>query len=205
MRARQVVVLLLVAAVAAMLYRWRGCSEAPVVDLPSNVQECASNLSRIYAALVLYPERSPDERWPKESGVRFLAALIASGTLADTPENRALLTCPGPGAAPVPESVDYDALEKLTSADSAYAARDMTAFPLAKFPSGGAEIEPLVACDNEHGLNHDGCMNVLYSDGSVSTLFLDEEIERGNLPAGSKTIQVGRDSPIADLRKLTRD
>jgi hypothetical protein len=101
--------------------------------------------------------------------------------------------------------VDYRQVAALTGADSAYAARDTAAFPLAKFPSGGPEIEPLVACDNARGMNHAGCMNVLYSDGSVRTLSLAEEIDSGRLPEGTTTIPVGRNSPIPDLRKLSTE
>lgn len=205
MAARRVLVPSAVLALALVLFFWRDCGGHAVVELSDDVQECASNLRRIYAGLGLYARRQSEHPAPQESGVRFLGALIASGALEDTPENRACLTCPGPGAEAVREGVDYRALETLTAADSAYAARDMAAFPLGKFPSGGSELEPLVACDNAHGLNHDGCMNVLYSDGSVVTISLAQELERGHLPAGAATIPVGKDSPIADLKKLTTE
>ena len=201
MPARRILVPLVVVALAAALYFWRGFGGAPIVDLSGDVSACAANLRQIHAGLLRYALR--EKHAPTESGVRLLGALFASGALE--PANRAYLSCPGPGAAAVPEKVDYRYLEALTGADSAYAARDNVAFPLAKFPSGGAELEPLVACDNAHGLNHDGCMNVLYSDGSVVTLFLAEEIERGLLPAGATTIPIGKDSPILDLCKLTTD
>ena len=203
MRARHVLVPLIVAGLALALIFWRGSGDAPIVDMSSDVSECAANLARIYAGIALYHVR--EKHAPTESGVRFLGALLASGALEDTAANRARLTCPGPGAEGVRKDVDYRNLEALTGADSAYAGRDVAAFPLAKFPAGGSELEPLVACDNAHGLNHDGCMNVLYSDGSVVTLFLAEEIERGHLPAGTATIPLGQDSPIPELRKLTAD
>lgn len=203
MPARRVLVPLVVVLLAALLYFWRGFGGAPIVDLSSDVNECCANLRQIYTGLVLYGLR--EKHAPTEAGVRFLGVLIASDVLEDTPTNRAFLTCPGADAEAVPEDVDYRNLAALTGVAPAYAARDTRAFPLAKFPSGGAELEPLVACDNARGLNHDGCMNVLYSDGSVVTLFLKEEIERGHLPAGATTIPVGRDSPIPELRKLTLD
>lgn len=197
MHARHVLVPLSVLAGAAAVVLWRGFGGAPIVDVSGDVSTCAANLRHIYTDMVLYGTRHQSEqRLPPESGVRLLAAVAAS-------EDHGYLTCPGPGAEPVPKSVDYGNLASLTGAASAYAARDTLAFPLAKFPSGGAEIEPLVACDNARGLNHEGCMNVLYSDGSVVTLFLSQEIEEGRLPAGSITIPVGPDSPIPDLRKLS--
>lgn len=202
-RARHILVPLVAVTLAVALFLWRGSGDAPVVDVSSDVQECAANLRQIHAGLVLYSAR--EKHPPSESGVRLLGSLIASGAMEDTDVNRARLTCPGPGAAPVRKGIDYRELVKLTSADSAYAARDVAAYPLAKLPSGGSELEPLAACDNAHGMNHRGCMNVLYSDGSVVTLFLAEEIEAGRLPAGAKTIPVGKDSPIPDLRKLTQD
>ncbi len=203
MHARHVLVPLSVLAGAAAVFFWRGCGAAPIVDLSGDVSACAANLRHIYTDLLLYSTRQhTEQRVPQQSGVRLLAALVAS---ADVTADHAYLTCPGPDAEAVPKDVDYRNLESLTGAASAYAARDTVSFPLTKFPSGGSELEPLVACDNARGLNHDGCMNVLYSDGSVVTLFLEEEIERGLLPAGATTILVGRDSPIPDLRKLTPD
>jgi hypothetical protein len=95
-----------------MLYRWRGCSEAPV-DLE---RVRGAPLGGLRGARPV-PQALPDERWPKESDVRFLAALIASGTLADTPGT--LLTCPGQGSSG-PEGVDYRS--SRMSADSVYAA-----------------------------------------------------------------------------------
>jgi hypothetical protein len=197
------VVIVVVAGLAAALYLRRGAGEGPVVDMSTDVSECAANLRQIYAGFVLYHVR--EKRPPRESGIRLLGDLIASGVLEDTPGNRAYLTCPGPNAEPVGAGVVYRDLARLTGADSAYAARDTVSFPLAKFPSGGSELEPLVACDNARGMNHGGCMNVLYSDGRVVTLFLAEEIEAGRLPAGTKMISVGKESPVPDLRKLTAD
>jgi len=203
MAARRVLVPLGVVALAGVLYFWRRSEPGPVYDVPSDVSECAANLREIYQGLLLYVVR--EKHPPPESGVRFLAALLSSGVLADTPANRARLTCPGKGAEAVRGDVDYRALDSLTEADSAYAARDVRAFPLPKFPAGGSELEPIAACDNAHGLNHAGCMNVLYSDGSVVTLTLAQEIERGHLPAEATTIPVGKDSPLAELCKLTGD
>jgi hypothetical protein len=201
MRARHVLVPLVVLGLAAELFLWRDPAAAPIVELSDDVNACAANLRQVYAALVRYESRA--EHVPTEPGVRFLGALFASGALE--PAERACLSCPGPGAERVPAEVDYRDLAALTGAGSAYAARDTVAFPLAKFPAGGPANEPLAACDNARGLNHAGCMNVLYSDGSVVTLSLAQEIEAGRLPAGTSTIPVGKDSPIPDLRKLSQD
>lgn len=183
------------------LYLWPRSGD-PRHDFGSDVRECQGKLGDIYAALMEYKALS--QTWPRGSGVAFLAELIASGRLEDSPGDPAL-ACPGRHAQPVPEGTDYAASATLTPLSSSYAARNSAEFPLAKFPSGGAEREPLVACDNAQGMNHDGVMNVLYSDGSVMTIVLEQELERGTLPAGSTTIEVGPSSPVPDLRKLTGD
>ena len=139
------------------------------------------------------------------AGTAFLAELFASGVWVDTPENRARLTCPGPGAERVRADVDYARPATLGADDSAYAARDGVRFPLVKFPSGGAELEALVACDNAHAANHDGCTNLLYSDGSVVVLVDAELVARGRLAAGVPRLLVGPDSPLPELQKLTRE
>lgn len=192
-----------VLALAIALYAWPGFRAKPIVEVPDDVEACSENLRRIYAGLIEY--HALHGRLPEGSGIALFAALIPAGILPDTPASRATLTCPGPRATPVPEGLDFHAPDALPPEASAYAARDMRAFPPARFPSGGAELEPLVACDNARGLNHEGCMNVLYSDGSVKTLLLTQEIERGHLPSDATTIPVGPDSPLPDLRKLVPD
>jgi len=44
---------------------------------------------------------------------------------------------------------------------------------------------------------------VLYSDGSVVTLQLEQLVEAGRLPADATTIPVGPTSPIPELAKLS--
>ena len=201
MPSRRVLVPLLVLALAAALYLWSP-SEAPIVEVPDDVNACATNLRAIYAGLMEAHAR--DGGVPTGAGIAFFGALIADGTWEDTPANRARLTCPGPRAEAVPPGLDFRA-SALPPAASAYAGRDTARFPLTKFPSGGAELEPLIACDNAHGLNHEGCMNVLFSDGSVVTLLLEQEIERGIVAPGTTTLVVGPDSPVPELRKLVGD
>lgn len=202
MPARRVLVPLVVLALAAALYLWpRGTT--PIVDVPDDVNACATNLRAIYAGLLEAHARAG--RVPSGSGIAFFAALIAEGVWEDTPAKRALLTCPGPHAAPVPAGLDFRASSALPPSASAYAGRDTSRFPLTKFPSGGAELEPLIACDNAGGLNHEGCMNVLFSDGSVITLLLAQEIERGIVPPGTTNLPVGPDSPVPELRELLGD
>jgi hypothetical protein len=167
------------------------------------VRTCAENLGEIHRGLLEYQRRFA--HLPEASGAAFLGALIAEGVWLDTPATRARLTCPGPGAEPVRAGADFRGKGALTEADSAYAVRDFGAFPLARFPAGGPENEPLVGCDNARRLNHDGCTNVLYTDGSVKTFTLAQEIERGTLPPGAEALPLGPQSPLADLRELLPD
>ncbi len=198
------VALLLVLLAAGALYwqtRPRGSTALPEVD--SDVEECRDNLLAIYDGLRLYAERF--EGPPGACGVAFFGELVASGVWENTRSTLAKLTCPGPNAAPMPEGADFEDLGSLTSASSAYAGRDTQNHPLARFPSGGAEIQALVACDNARGMNHDGALNVLYSDGSVKTLVLHDLIAQGTLPPGTTAIQVGPSSPVPELRTLVSD
>jgi len=199
---RQVLVPLGVLAVAIVLWRWPFGGPEPVVELESDVQLCAENLRVIHAALVEYERRTGHA--PRGAGVAFLAELVASGVLEDTPASRARLTCPGPGSSAPRANARWSEPDSLGEGDTAYAARDAQRFPLAKFPSGGSELEPLVACDGARGLNHAGCINLLQSDGSVVTLELAALSARGLLAPGATTIQVGPDSPVPELRKLVR-
>jgi len=207
---RRLLIVLVVLALALWLALGRGEDEGePVVELGRDVNECLANLRHVYAGFLRCAHDPASqalpagERLPRRSGVAVLGALVAGGHLSA--DERARLTCPGPGAARVDPAVDYRAVEALTGADSGYAVRDLVAFPLPRFPAGGSASEALAACDNARGLNHAGCMNVLYTDGSVRTFTLAQEIERGTLPPGTRTIPVGPGSPLPELRVLSPD
>ena len=160
-------------------YTRRGPAESPFPDVPSDVHVCKENLRAIYAGLRDY--RLEKDTVPAGSGRDFFLELITSGLWEDTEENRARLTCPASGD---------------------YAGRDTKTHPLAKFPSGGDELETLIACDNANGLNHDGVMNLLQSDGTVVTYELADLIARGTLPPETTNIVVGPESPLVKLRVL---
>jgi prepilin-type processing-associated H-X9-DG protein len=199
---KALVVAVVVLCALALLFWKRG---GPSEDLtpPSDVALCTENLRAIYAGLLEYQRRFG--HLPEHEGVAFIGALIADGLWEDTHENRARLTCPGPDADSVPPDTDYKRLADLTCIDSAYAIRDFRTYPLTKFPAGGAEFEPLLACDNGIDLNHRDSMNVLYSDGSVRVITLASLRAEGRLRASDETIPVGKDSPVEDLRKLVGD
>jgi len=200
---RRVLVPLLAVGIALALFLWPDRGEDPRHDVEGDVTECAARLRGLYAALRALHDQTHEV--PPGSGTVFLAGPLALGAIEDTPSSRAMLTCPGPGAQPVPPGTDWTDLASLGPQSSAYAGRDQVAAPLARFPSGGPEIEPLAACDNADGMNHDGCMNVLYSDGTVVLLRLADEIAAGRLPAGARSIPVGPGSPLPDLAKLVGD
>ena len=166
-------------------------------DVSSDVQTCKSHMMAIYKGLASQARTGEVDL---SSGYDLVAGLLEKDLWERTPENLAKLTCPGPGATPVPEGAL--ALPGTFGPEtSAYACRDMQAHPLQRFPSGGENNEPLLACDNASGMNHDGVMNVLYTDGTVLTLHVAREIELGRLPAGTTLIEVGPGSPHEDLRK----
>jgi hypothetical protein len=169
-------------------------------DVPTDVQTCKRHMLTIYKGLLELHKQTGE--LPRGPGPTSIAGLIGSGIWENTKANRELLTCPGPRAQPLPADIDFTDTASLGDESSAYACRNQADFPLSKFPDGGASNEPILSCDNAAGMNHEGVMNVLYSDGSIVTLHLDQEIGRGRVPAGSTTIVVGKDSPIDDLKKL---
>ena len=177
--------------------------DSPRLEVSGDVERCKERLASIHEALSAFGKKAGHA--PQSSGVGFLAELITSGILADTPENRALLTCPGKGAEAVPEGTDYNKLTDLNGSHSAYAGRNARSHPLSSYPYGGRDVGPVVACDNAGGMNHDGVMNALFSDGSIRTYVIEELIERGELEAGTTTIEIGPDCAIEDLRVLTKD
>jgi hypothetical protein len=165
---------------------------------------CRGNLERCYEAQIRY--RAKWDRWPQESGVAFLAAPFAAGAVEPTHENALALTCPGVareiltiGELPWPEW--WTDLERIDGSWSAYAGRNMERFPL----HGLSASEPVAACDNDGGRNHLDATHVLYADGSIRTLSLEQLKREGILNGDETVLTVGPDSPIEDLRKLSLD
>ena len=60
----------------------------------------------------------------------------------------------------------------------------------------------LAACDNAHGSNHDGVVNVLYTDRTVKSFEYELLRERGILAADEPWLITGSDSPMEELRAL---
>lgn len=172
--------LLLAAGVVALVY-WRpGRGEDPRLDVTDDVRVCIERLRELHDALAAYEDLHGS--LPAAEGAPFLHALLTPELWEDTPENRARLCCPKGGT---------------------YAVRDLAAWPLARFPTGGNE--PLLACDNREGMNHGVVTNVLFADKTVRTLVLAREIEAGRVPDDTVVLRAGPASPLADLRKLRVD
>lgn len=199
----------LLAALAALplaLGTLGACSgeDGPQLTVTDDVERCKEHLLAIHQGLIQYTQQVG--RPPQSSGVALLAELIASGVWKDTPENRALLTCPGPNAELAPPDTDFLKVDRLSDASTAYAARDTRTHPFEAYPEGGASLGAVVCCDNVGGtMNHAGLMNVLYSDGSIRTFVLEDLIERGVLAPGTTVIVPGPHAPLEDLRVLTVD
>lgn len=174
----------------------------------SKVTGCAANLREIHKGFLLYTQKY--KKMPSESGVRFFAALIADGAIENTKPNAERLTCPAvdkgalPGIRDLPWQEWYSDLETVGPDSSAYAGRDVRNYPLRQgMTSSGTE--PLVADDNDGGMNHRTTTNVLYVDNSVQTFELAELRKEGLIDKEEDRLEVGPGSPVPDLTKLTLD
>ena len=162
---------------------------------------CAENLRHVYHALVVY--RVANRSLPDDAGARFLGRLWHEGAIARSADGARRLTCPGPGADRPETSWElvWSDLDAVDGSTTAYAARDQVAFPLASLEGR----EPLVACDNDGGMNHPDVTNVLYADGSVEPLSLAALKHEGLVAEDVGVLVVGPDSPLEVLRKLSLD
>jgi len=174
----------------------------------ARVAACKKNLTGIYEGLVMYDTKHKD--LPREGGAKFIAALIASGVWNNTNQNAESLSCPAIKKSALtgltaenPEDW-YKNLDGVDGTYTAYAGRDMKRFPIRRFPDGPGN-EPLVADDNDGGMNHRTTTCVLYDSGHVVTLELSELRAKGILSEEEKVLVVGPDSPVEDLRKLSLD
>jgi len=170
----------------------------------TEANECRKNLQHIYTDLLFY--KIAKGHLPRESGVRFFAAPIAEGVVPYDRERAERLTCP---------SIDLDLLtigslpwdewwrdlSVINGTYSSYAGRDTVRFPLEKL-SG---TQPLVACDGDGYTHHGGVIHVLYGNGAVQSITLDDLIRSGEVPPNVTSIEIGPGSPHKDLRKLTLD
>ncbi len=176
----------------------------------AKVTACKANMREINSGLILYNEQY--HSIPKDSGVKFFAALVFQGTWDNSASSAKKLTCPG---------VDYGSLaigqiddpkqwymnkDVIDGTYSSYAGRDVKLFPLKRFPGSGNEA--IVADDNEGSIedgNHRTATVVLYADGSIGTHEIFKLRDEGKIDKEAKVLKVGPDSPIPELTKLSLD
>ncbi len=143
---------------------------------------------------------------PKEGGHEFVYYPWVSGAIERTPENLEAHFVSDSLSPRLAELLEQDSrtvllrYDEITSADTDFAGRSAEHYSRRMFTSGH---EPLLATDNEHGNTYrDGTVLVLYGGGAVRSISRDDIPEaRGN---PDYVIEVGPDSPVADLRKLAR-
>lgn len=173
----------------------------------AEVTACSKNMQNIYQGLTNFKVKY--KRAPKNGGVKFFAELITSKVWENNANNAKTLTCPGVetsalvGLADLPEEEWFSDYEAVNGDYSAYAGRDTEEYPLKKFLSG--KSVPLVADDNEGGMNHSTGTNVLFSDGSVQTFELYDLALEGVLMEDEEILYVGPDSQLEVLREFTLD
>jgi prepilin-type N-terminal cleavage/methylation domain-containing protein len=178
-----------------------------VLDAIRGAEEvaCKTNLQELYKGITLY--KAKYQRLPSEPGVKLFGAIIAEGAWENTKSAAQRLTCPGvdvgalAGVAGLPETEWWKDLSVVDGSFSAYAGRDTKNFPLRQL-SGK---EPLIADDNDGGMNHSTTTNVLYGDGTVTSFELFTLRKDGTLSEEDEVLIVGPDSPVEDLRKFTLD
>ena len=139
-------------------------------------------------------------------GVIGLVYLITRKVYPNVKSMAKKLTCPGvkPSSlgtiAGLPEDEWYAEEDAIDGQSSAYAGRDMKEHGLRKFPGKG--FEPLVADDNDGGMNHGTETLVLFDDGTVQRMDIVTLADEGLLGEDEELI-VGPDSQVEELRKLS--
>ena len=173
----------------------------------AETEACKQNMRKMYQGMLTY--KTKFKTVSPESGVRFFADLINRGAMENTKANAQMLTCPGvETTALIQSGFDLEPTEWWTDMDqldggwSTYAGRDSKNFPLRKFGTGE---EPLIADDNDGGMNHATTTNVLYSNGDVGTYEFVDLQRDGLLGPDEEVLIVGPDSPVEELRKLSLD
>jgi general secretion pathway protein G len=172
----------------------------------AEVTACRKNLGVISEALIIHYNKYKE--LPSESGARFVASPITRKVWENTKQNAERLTCPGVSKAALANQADHSPdewfadPELIDGQSTSYAGRDLKNHPLRKFPGSGKE--PLIADDNDGGMNHKTETCVLYADGTVGTLDLVTLEEQGVL-GKDELLLVGADSQVEELTKLSLD
>ena len=170
----------------------------------AKVTGCRANLTEIYKGFLMYEAKF--KRLPKKSntGVRFFAILIESGTWENSETSANKLTCPGVDVGvltigDLPEEEWFSDIDLVDGSYSTYAGRNCEEHPLRKFPGKGTE--PLVADDNDPEMNHRSSTVVLFADQSVQTYEL-YDLQNEGVIGEDEILIVGPESQLEELRKL---
>jgi len=169
------------------------------------VVTCSTHLSDMGKEFFLWKGRHKD-RWPKESGIRFLLVLHRDGMIEG--KDCAVFLCPGTEDINwTPDNRDpgstYDDWDDIDPMTISYAGRDAKNYPINK----NKENEEVIAADDNDGRNnHRYSTNILYADGSVITLDIDDDVRDAGIDLeGLDYVPVGPDSPVERLQKLLVD
>ena len=181
----------------------------------TNLAACKMNLKNLYQMLTSYKMQNHD-KWPRESGVRFVLAVTQKKTIYEpTEQNVGTFFCPAIRGGNYLKAVEKPEawfcpggkkLDQAESADSDYAGRDMVRWYKGV---GTSNMQALVCDDNEGGVpNHPDVMNVLFAGGQIQDFTFQAWIDEG-LIGPEENVPVGPDSPIqtkrCDLTKLRYD
>jgi prepilin-type N-terminal cleavage/methylation domain-containing protein/prepilin-type processing-associated H-X9-DG protein len=181
----------------------------------TDLAACKLNLKNLYQMLTSYKMQN-HQKWPRESGVRFVLAVTQKATIYEpTEQNVGTFFCPAIRGGNYLDAVEKPGewfcpggrkLDQATSLDSDYAGRDMKRYYKGV---GSSNLQALVCDDNEgEAPNHPGVMNVLFAGGQVQDFPFEAWIEEG-LIGPEDNVPVGPDSPIqtkrCDLTKLRID
>jgi prepilin-type N-terminal cleavage/methylation domain-containing protein len=175
----------------------------------AKVTACKSNMRNIYGGITSYYSKYSHP--PRESGVRFFAALITDKVWENSETNAKTLTCPSVDAAALPGLLGLEPKEWfadpaiIDGTFSSYAGRDTKQHPMRRWPPENPSTVCLVADDNDGGSNHDTTTVALFADGSATGYEIVVEQKRGHVGMEETTIMVGPESSIVELSELTLD
>lgn len=169
----------------------------------------SKNLSQQYQWLQIYSSPQKVGHLPTEGGHKFLLDVWVKQVIEHTPENLERYFTPGLREQD-PHYIElrqrlmrgekiWSSLREVSTDDTHYAARDKQYI---KGMNSGTEA--WAANDNEGGWAFPGgTVNVLYGNGSVRPLSLQQMMEQFQWPGKEEVFKTwGRDSPHPDLQKL---
>ncbi len=175
----------------------------------AKVTACQKNLQEIYSGLTLLDSRpGGDTKITDEAGVRYFLKIWKYEQWERVENSARKLICPGvkPSTLAGLKGREYeqwfDDWDALDGSYSSYAGRDIKNYPLRNWKTG---TEPLVADDNDGGMNHRLVTNVLMGDGSVKQFDLVFLKQDGVVEKEATFLPVGSDSPVEILRKFSLD